>query len=156
MTIAVRPVSWAYLAQLRNLFAIALASDFGYFPQSYHRAVLAQNQLYHFVIAWLKPSRVLLGAYEGNQLVGYSISDCHSDGAFLFWIYLAPRLRGQGVGRELLAATEAACQRCGAAHLQLATHDHQDYYQRQGFRLVDTVTESDQQVPMQIMEKSLA
>jgi GNAT superfamily N-acetyltransferase len=155
MSVDIRPVSLLGLTQLKTLFETALASDFDYFPASYHRAVLSQNRLRHFVRAWTKPHRLLLGVYQAGELVGYSITDCRGDEAFLFWVYLRPELRGQGIGRQLLAMTEKACSRSGSNRLQLATHRHHDYYAHQGFTQVKVVTESDAKVAMYIMEKPL-
>lgn len=155
MAVMIRPVKIRDISQLKALFDSALSQDFGYFPASYHRQVLAQNRKHHFVLACLKPTRILLGVFQEGKLLGYSISDCRAGEAFLFWIYLAPNQRKQGIGKLLLQSTEAACQAQGARLLQLATHGHHDYYQQHGFEQVGSVVESEAQVPMYIMEKAL-
>lgn len=155
MSTSIQPIQLRSLVSLRKLFVDALSTDFGYFPANYHSEVLAQNRLHHFALALARPDRILLGAYRSRNLVGYSISDCSGHTAFLFWIYMIPELRGQGLGKQLLRATEQACRNKGKDNMQLVTHDHRDYYQKNGFGWVDTVTESDNNITMHLMEKQL-
>jgi N-acetylglutamate synthase-like GNAT family acetyltransferase len=75
--------------------------------------------------------------------------------AFLFWIYIIPTLRGRGTGKQLLQSTEQACAQKGHTSLQLVTHNHREYYQKNGFDWSDTVVESDNNITMHLMEKQL-
>jgi ribosomal protein S18 acetylase RimI-like enzyme len=60
---------------------------------------------------------------EGDALVGAVILENEPDGLMLYNIAVAPAAQGQGVGRRLIAFTEAEARRRGYALLRLYTNE---------------------------------
>lgn len=60
---------------------------------------------------------------EAGALVGALILDDEPDGLLLYNIAVAPDAQGQGVGRRLIAFTEAEARRRGYALLRLYTNE---------------------------------
>jgi GNAT superfamily N-acetyltransferase len=60
---------------------------------------------------------------EGDALVGALILENEPDGLMLYNIAVAPTAQGQGVGRRLIAFTEAEARRRGYALLRLYTNE---------------------------------
>ena len=70
--------------------------------------------------------------------MGYAIGSRTSKEAYLYWLYVAPDIRGQNVGLRLLSQVCREMERRNVDSLTLVTHDHRNYYQRQGFKYQDS------------------
>lgn len=121
---------------LHQLFVAAVASDFNYFPPGYQQQVLRQNNIWRLGLALLRSDRLVMGAKHRGKLVAYLIGSHPKQGpAQIYWFFVAPEQRGSGVGGRLLAAGLEQLRRRGAGQVALATHLHQDYYAKRGFKL---------------------
>ncbi len=126
----------AQAVKLRRLFKRAVAEDFNYFPETYRRRVLADNNLPRLAWGAVRPSRILLGAQQTNSLVGYAITGVNSDRtAKLYWLYVSPEARSQRLGSQLLDRLLVILPERGIQRMSLVTHNYQDYYSKYGFRL---------------------
>lgn len=135
---------------LRRLFRGAVATDFAYFPGSYRRQVLRQNDLSRLAVATLRSDRLLFGARAGERLVGYAIGRSNKDSTGkIYWLYVDPEQRSSGVGSGLLGAILAEFERRGSKQVSLVTYQHDDYYRRKGFKLLKN--DRVYGVPMKVM-----
>jgi len=131
----IRQLQAQQVRQLRQLFRQGLASDFDYFPRDYLNAVDRANSAPRLLLAVIRPSRLILIAQQGRKLVGYTITGFESPGeAFLYWVYVDPKIRGHRVGRRLMAETLSRLKQRNIQKVRLATHDYVDYYRRYGFK----------------------
>ena len=146
----IHEVKVGQVADLRKLFRQAVVEDFSYFPKTYQWRVLADNNLARLAIGVIKPNRVLLGAWRDDRLIGYAIAGTNRNGCGkLYWLYVAPDSRGQGVGGQLLDRLIAIMKQRGMQRLSLVTHNFDPYYAKRGFKL-----DKSQQlygVPMRVM-----
>jgi GNAT superfamily N-acetyltransferase len=152
MQTQVRPVRLRDLPRLRRLFRQAAGTSFSYL-KDHHHYIVAQNNLPRLAVAWLRPSRMLIGIYHEDRLKGYAIGSSQGPTAQLYWLYVLPELRGHNAGLQLINASIEHAQRRGAGRMVLATHSHHDYYQRQGFNRVQN--QEVHGVPMDIMRLEL-
>jgi GNAT superfamily N-acetyltransferase len=82
-----------------------------------------------FFARFLAPSQdgVLLGAWSGDELVGYACLYWHfsslaaAESVLMNDLYVDAAVRGQGVGRALIEAAAAIARERGAHHLEWAT-----------------------------------
>jgi ribosomal protein S18 acetylase RimI-like enzyme len=127
------------LAALRRLFADAVVAHFSYFPAPVQRRVIRDHSLLQLVRAKIDPKRVILVAKSGRQIVGYAIGAAPATGpAQLFWLYVDPNYRGANTGLTLLSRMLRVLASKGASEVSIATHDHRSYYERQGFKYVES------------------
>lgn len=122
------------IGQLRRLFQRAVKEDFNYFPTTYQKQVLEDNNWPHLVIAALKPSRIMLGAYHAGQMIGYLIAGINGDDrGKIYWLYVSPEGRGQKLGQALLEHSLEQMRRRGMRRVSLVTHNYANYYAKLGF-----------------------
>jgi len=125
-----------HTAELRRLFKRAVAEDFNYFPAEYQQKVLRDNNLPRLFVATLRPSRILLGARKGNQMIGYVIAGINgNDTGKIYWLYVSPEGRGLNLGQGLLKRALKEMRARGMQRASLVTHDYADYYKKFGFTL---------------------
>ena len=88
--------------------------------------------------------------------MGYSISSIQKSGqSFLFWLYIAPRLRGKRHGVELLEETETQLHKRNVDTIELITHNQKPFYERHGYKMSKIMREIAAGVDMYIMSKDL-
>ncbi len=84
-------------------------------------------------------------AEQGGRLIGYSCygpTPATQDTVDLYWIVVSADVQGQGIGRQILARTEAAARQIGGRRLYVDTSGTgkyaptRAYYRRTGFRKV--------------------
>jgi ribosomal protein S18 acetylase RimI-like enzyme len=79
-------------------------------------------------------------AFLDDRPVGVARGVPHEDGCELRSVWVAPEVRGQGVGDRLLGEIEAWAVRSGAAAIRLGVYTDNDaavaLYERHGFRLI--------------------
>ena len=122
--------------ELRRLFKRAVAEDFSYFPAQYQHKVLRDNNLPRLFVASIRPSRILLGARKGDQLIGYVIAGVNGDDTGkIYWLYVSPEGRGMNLGASLLKRALKEMRGRGMNRASLVTHDYADYYKKFGFTL---------------------
>lgn len=100
----------------------------------------------HYVHAWrplLEAGGVLLGAFDGERLVGFSIyQPALSDGlGNLAVLHVTRSHRGKGVGRELTREVVRRARERGERRLYVSatpTRATVDFYRRQGFAPLTT------------------
>lgn len=142
--------------RLYQLFGQALETDFAYFSPDYRQGILRANSRPKLQVASLHPKRILLGMYQDSELVGYSISGIKSrEEAFLFWLYITPRMRGNKHGVSLLEETEQAMRAKKVDTIQLITHNQQGFYERRGYEMKRIMREIAAGVDMYVMTKDL-
>ncbi|MFP3990157.1 GNAT family N-acetyltransferase [Streptomyces sp. E11-3] len=77
------------------------------------------------------------GAYDGGsgEQVGYArvVTD-HATFAWLCDVYIAPSVRGRGLGTALVTAVRERLEPCGLRRILLATHDAHGVYEKVGFQ----------------------
>lgn len=123
-----------------RVFRDALQNHFDYFDEAFRRNVLASNRPYHLAAAAIHPSRMVLVAKDGRNIIGYAIGSVPKGGnGQIYWLFVNPDFRGQNLGLKLLSRIMAAMSAKGATEAILVTHTHAKYYARQGFKHVRTV-----------------
>ncbi len=146
-----------HCGRLHTLFGQALEKDFAYFSPDYRQEIHTANSRIKLQLASVHPKRLLLGLYDNGELVGYSISSVQASGrSFLFWLYVAPRMRGKRHGVELLEETEAQLHRRNVDTVELITHNQKPFYERHGYEMNKIMREIAAGVDMYIMSKDLA
>ena len=129
------------VVSLRQLFTDAVHSSFTYFNQSVQDKTIRSHSSRHLVSAIINPRRVILTASMGKTLIGYAIGSVPKGRAGqMYWLYVVPGVRGQNTGLALLSRLLKAERALGAETVSLATYDHRNYYERQGFRFIETTT----------------
>ncbi|HSX41678.1 MAG TPA: GNAT family N-acetyltransferase [Candidatus Saccharimonadales bacterium] len=124
------------LPRLSRLFRSALVDDFRYFPRAAFEQARRDNSLPRLAASWLKPGRILAVAVEGRNVVGYSIASAEDPlRSQLYWLYVRPSHRGQGVSGQLLDFTHRQMRAQGSLLVQLVTRDFADYYAQRGYKL---------------------
>ena len=135
-TVIIKEIKVGQVADLRKLFRRAVAEDFSYFPKSYQWRVLADNNLARLAVAAVRSNRIVLGAWNGSHLIGYAIAGTNRNGTGkLYWLYVAPESRGEGVGGQLLDDLIGQMKHHNMERLSLVTHDYDPYYAKRGFTL---------------------
>ena len=135
--VRIQPVRVKHLPALERQFRRAAHGSFSYLPPNDMRDIIHQNRLSQLTIGKFHPNRIVLTAHRDGDLLGYAIGSVEKGSANLYWLYVEPELRGQNLGLKLLSSLRKEAQRKGAKELVLATYDHQKFYARQGFQLVD-------------------
>lgn len=102
------------------------------------------------LLATIMPRRIILAAFIDGQLSGYAVGSVPKCGSGqLYWLYVDPLHRGNKTGLVLLSRMIRLEASKGAKEVILATHDHRQYYQRQGFKYQQTIQEGG--VPLDLM-----
>jgi ribosomal protein S18 acetylase RimI-like enzyme len=154
--IIIKKIPFYHSSTLNKLFNAALQTDFAYFNPNYLNEVVYANRLSKLRLATVHPSRLIIGVYKSNKLLGYSISSIRAQNrAYLFWLYLDPNLRGQGLGKNLLSTTEAMLKRKNINTIDLVTHNQTQFYERFGFEMNKILPEYIAGVDMYAMRKIL-
>lgn len=153
-TIIIKPLPLTKVRALHGLFATAVRTSFTYFGDDIQNRTIRQHRPWKLLLGVFHPRRVMLTAWRGEDLVGYAIGSVPRGGAGqLYWLYVAASERGNNTGLALLSRTLRLERKLGARSVTLATHDHRRYYERQGFKFVDTRTIDG--VAMDVMRYSL-
>lgn len=156
MDVAVRPINTKHIPRLHSMFRSALHEDFAYFPGDYIEKVSKENSYKSFVRAKLNPNRIMLGLFESRRLIGYAIADISiltdSD---IFWFYVVPERRGNGLGKIFFNKLLAYMTRQGVAHAYLLTHNQKDFYETFGFGLTKENNDLFEGITMYEMAKDL-
>ena len=122
------------LPALEKMFVQAVRHHFAYFPEHYQREIIRQNNLSRLALATLNPRRPIFVAAEYRRLLGYVIAGQSGGEGHIFWLFVLPDSRGQNLGLKLLSRALRQLELQGAKAVVLNTHDHEDYYRRQGFK----------------------
>lgn len=157
MHVSVQPIRLRHCQSLSRLFKRALAEDFAYFPGRYVDGLAKQHSPSRFVRASLNKRRLLLGLFDGSQLIGYSIADYSQlTDADIFWLYIKPEYRGQGQGSVLLKATLLRLADAGVVHVYLLTHQQVAFYKRFGFEELDAKDDLFEDITMYELGRDLS
>lgn len=155
--IKVRPVSVAKLPKLKKMFQRALHEDFAYFPGEYIEKVSRDNSTWNFLRAKLNPNRIVLGLFDDNSLIGYAIADTSlATDSDIFWFYIVPERRGQGLGKSFFQELLGEMERAGTKHVYLITHNQRDFYERFDFSTQEENSELFDGITMYEMSKDLS
>lgn len=139
-TIKVMPMSLRDVVETHKVFVNAVEGHFEYLDDAHRRDVLRTNSLPRLALTLVRPRRVILVAKHRGQIVGYVIGSIPKSGrAQIYWLFVAPGLRGSNIGLRLLSRLLAMMERAGAESASLVTYKYAKYYTRQGFRLVDKI-----------------
>jgi GNAT superfamily N-acetyltransferase len=73
-----------------------------------------------------------------GQIIGGILCEIHWQSLMIEFLWVADRLRGQGLGKELLRRAETLAREQGCLNANLSTFDFQapEFYQRHGFRMI--------------------
>ena len=155
--LAVKTIPISHCGRLDIIFGQALESDFAYFEPEYRKSIHKANSKRKLTMASLNPRRQLLGLYDDQELVGYSISALSSNNtAFLFWLYVSPKHRGQKNGIYLLDETESRLKTRNVDTIELITHNQRGFYERHDYHMSKIMLEIAAGVDMYVMSKKLA
>jgi len=121
------------LPALARLFRAAVAQHFSYFPASYQRQIVRENNLRRLLQASFDNRRAVYVAVRHRQLVGYIIAGQGNGEGHVYWLFVSPDARGEDLGARLLECALDQLRRQGTTVVVLNTHDHEGYYLGQGF-----------------------
>ena len=76
-----------------------------------------------FALALRGPSSAVLGAYDGERLVGTAMVGHDGHRGWVYYLAVAPDRRGRGLGRAVMAAAEAWLAARGLPKVQLMVRD---------------------------------
>jgi GNAT superfamily N-acetyltransferase len=120
VTVEVRPIRRDELEQALPLIA-------GY--QEFYRSEAVDDRNRTFFARFIEPSDegLLLGAWDGEELVGFATlywfhsSTAAADVVLMNDLFVAPGLRGKGIGRALIDSCVEVVRQRGAHHLEWYT-----------------------------------
>ncbi|MBW3537903.1 GNAT family N-acetyltransferase [Candidatus Parcubacteria bacterium] len=119
---------------MHRLLTRAVQTSFNYFPADYQRQVIRGNSPLRLFRSLLQPSRKVLVATSGGNIIGYAIGSVPRNGnGQLYWLYVKPDFRGQKAGAGLLSRMLELQRTQGAHEVIVVTHDYRQYYERRGF-----------------------
>ena len=154
--VRIRQIPVRHVSHLHRLFSDALISDFNYFSEAYRQSVLHSNNLLKMYLGTFNPSRLYIGLYYDNKLVGYSLSSVQpARQGFLYWLFVSPDLRNKKLGKQLLDKTEKNLRKKGVDKLSLLTHNQQQFYERQDYVMEKILSEFVADVDLYVMKKQL-
>lgn len=157
MSVTTQHINIAHIPKLHKMFRRALHEDFAYFPGEYIEKVSKDNTRYSFLRAKLKPQRIMLGLYENGQLIGYAIADTTvSTDSDIFWFYIIPERRGNGLGKKFFAGLLSELTSRGASHVYLMTHNQRGFYEDFDFSLLGENSDLFEGITMSEMAKDLS
>lgn len=88
-------------------------------------------------------SSVVLGAYDGHELIGTAMVGVDGHRGWVYYVASAPDRRGQGVGRALMAAAEDWVRARGMPKIQLMVRRSNttvvDFYAALGYEEQDCI-----------------
>jgi len=132
-----RKIKKTEFLKFRRLFKKALYEDFSYFPGDYLEKVNNQNTSLKFLKALFSRYRLLIGLFIGSDLVGYVIASTKDPREnYIFWLYVKPELRGQGLGKELMNLSLKQLIKSGAKNIYLMTNQQESFYKQFGFATI--------------------
>lgn len=135
--VTIRPINVADILKLKKAFRRALYEDFSYFPGEYISKVERENSLSKLIKAKLSRGRMLLGIYEGRHMIGYAIADTTiATDSDIFWFYMVPEKRGQGLGRVFFSELLDIMHQHGSKHIYLITHNQRKFYEAFDFTVI--------------------
>lgn len=128
--VRVEPVTEAQLGTLLPLIAA--------YQRFYGVDEIDEERNRAFFARFLAPSEdgMLLGAWRGDELVGYACLYWHftslvpAETVLMNDLYVVESSRGEGVGRALIEASAAAGRERGAHHMEWATEPDNEAAQR--------------------------
>lgn len=136
----IQPIKINKIPKLKRVFRRALYEDFAYFPGEYIERVKRDNSAWNFFRAKLNPNRIILGLFEDNQIIGYTIADISNvNDSDIFWFYIVPEKRGQGLGRKFFQELLGEMRKQGSKQVYLMTHNQKNFYELFDF---DTIHEN--------------
>jgi GNAT superfamily N-acetyltransferase len=126
----IEPVKEAHLEQLLPLIAA--------YQRFYEVEDVDNERNRTFFARFIAPSPdgVLLGAWHGDELLGYACLYWHftslvpAETVLMNDLFVTSEARGQGVGRALIEASADVARKRGAHHLEWATAPHNEAAQR--------------------------
>ncbi|MBP9827176.1 GNAT family N-acetyltransferase [Candidatus Saccharibacteria bacterium] len=142
---------------LHTTIVHSIGQAFNYFSPQFQRTIASQHSLWRLIKAYISPrARFLVLCNKAGECVGYNLvrTDRQST-AYILWMYVAPDLRGLGLGARLLQRSLEEAKRMKARRLQLVTHDKEDFYAHFGFISRQRIPGMLDDIDMVIMEREL-
>jgi ribosomal protein S18 acetylase RimI-like enzyme len=137
--IVIKRLPLRHIFTLHRLFREAVYASFTYFDQEIQSQTIRSHSPRRLFTALVNPRRLILTAWKQDTLIGYAIGSVPKDGAGqLYWLYVVPGVRGNNTGLALLSRFLKSERALGAVTVSLATYDHRKYYERQGFKFINT------------------
>lgn len=134
MKVAVRHIKPRHSRAMHRLFLRALHEEMPYLSGQELTTIAQQNSPAKFAKATLRPTRLILGVFEGRQLVGYLIADyAQPADASIFWLYVAPEYRNNGYGSALLKKGLLKLADAGTVHVYADAWESWPFYKQFGF-----------------------
>lgn len=145
------------IAKLHTTIIHSIGQSFSYFSPQYQRLIAAEHSLWRLTKAYISPkARFLILCNQAGECVGYNLVRVDQQAtAYILWMYVAPDLRGLGLGARLLKRSIKEAKRLRAQKLQLVTHDKEDFYSHFGFLTRQRVSGMLDDIDMVIMEREV-
>ncbi|MBW4062032.1 GNAT family N-acetyltransferase [Candidatus Saccharibacteria bacterium] len=140
-TITIKRLPLTKLMAMHRLFTAAVRTSFTYFDDDVQAKTIQSHSPVRLARAVIDPRRIVLTAWLADELIGYAIGSVPRGSAGqMYWLYVAPSGRGKNTGLALLSRLLKRERALGANTVTLATYDHRRYYERQGFKYIETAS----------------
>ena len=112
-----------------------------------HQLAIAQGSLKEDVISLLEQNKlpvsdiddtkILFALTDGHKVIGTGGLEFFQDSALLRSLSVKKDYRGTGLGKSITHQLENVCREKGIKHIYLLTETAEDFFNRQGYKVID-------------------
>jgi amino-acid N-acetyltransferase len=97
-------------------------------------SLLEQNKL---PVSDLDDTKILFALTDGHKVIGTGGLEFFHDSALLRSLSVKKDYRGTGLGKSITRQLEHVCREKGIKHIYLLTETAEDFFNRQGYKVID-------------------